>query len=196
MPYSPRVVDAFSLASELHAAQTRKGSDIPYVTHLMAVAGLVGEFGGSEDQVIAALLHDAAEDQGGEATLAAIRDRFGDTVAGYVDGCSDTFEDPKPAWQERKQAFLDAIAQASPELRLIVACDKLHNTRSLTQALVADGDGLWDRFTGGRDGTLWYYAECVLRLSEGWSHPVLRELAHAVDRLQRAAAGQAKPGAD
>src|SRR3954468_2455677 len=102
MPYSKRFEDALVYAAHVHADQFRKGTSIPYVTHLLAVAAIVGEHGGSEDQVIAALLHDAPEDQGGETRLADIRERFGATVADIVHACSDTFETPKPPWRERK----------------------------------------------------------------------------------------------
>lgn len=188
MTYSDRVIEAFTMAFDLHRAQTRKGSATPYVTHLMAVAGLVGEFGGTENQVIAALLHDAVEDQGGPPTLAKIRDRFGDEVAHYVDACSDTDISPKPPWLERKQAFLNATASASPEIKLIVAADKLHNVRAILSDLTSIGDAVWRRFNGGRDGSLWYHAEIVRALAQDWSHPLLTELAGAVDALHRAAA--------
>jgi GTP pyrophosphokinase len=181
------LAEAFAFAYELHGGQRRKGSDVPYVTHLMAVAALVGEYGGNEDQMVAALLHDAAEDQGGETALERIRERFGTVVADYVAGCSDTFSAPKPPWRERKEQFLRGLESASPDLRLIIAADKLHNVRSILRDLNACGNGVWDRFTGGRDGTLWYHAEAVRALAEGWSAPIVMELADAVDALHRKA---------
>lgn len=188
MSFSRRVIDAFALTYELHADQLRKQTEIPYYTHPMAVAAIVAERGGSEDQFIAALLHDAVEDQGGEATLALIRHRFGDRVAEMVAGCSDSFSTPKPPWRDRKEAFLRRIKQADPDVRLIVAADKLHNARSILNDLYEHGDLLWSRFKAGKDGSLWYYAEIVRALSDGWSHPILRELSETVDAVQRKSA--------
>ncbi len=188
MEYSPRIVDAFALMYELHRTQVRKGSHVPYITHLMGVAAIVGRYGGDEDQFIAALLHDAVEDQGGLETLERIREAFGDTVAAYVEGCTDADTEPKPPWQERKEQFIASMAHASPDQRLIVAADKLHNARSIVSDMHEWGNGVWKRFKGGREGTLWYYSEMVRALSEGWSHRILRELAEEVDLLNRLAA--------
>jgi GTP pyrophosphokinase len=185
LEYSNRVVDAFAYAHELHREQVRKQSDVPYITHLIAVAALVGGGGGDEDQFIAALLHDAAEDQGGYETLEAIRGRFGDTVAGYVAGCTDAFENPKPDWRERKTRYIAHVSGASEKQKLIVASDKLHNARCILSDLQSRGDGIWDMFNKGREATLWYYAEMVRNLGNGWDHPILRELAHTVDRIHR-----------
>lgn len=197
MPYTDRFVDAFALAEGLHRKQHRKGSDVPYITHLMAVAALVGEYSGDEDQVIAALLHDAVEDQGGRATLEQIRERFGETVARYVVGCTDAHTEPKPPWLERKTAFLTALRSAEPAVKLIVAADKLHNVRTLINDYHGVGEVLWDRFTGKRAGTLWYYREALNALNDGWDHPILREYREAVDRME-AMCGvecQTEPGA-
>ncbi|MBI5095309.1 MAG: bifunctional (p)ppGpp synthetase/guanosine-3',5'-bis(diphosphate) 3'-pyrophosphohydrolase [Candidatus Hydrogenedentes bacterium] len=188
MAYSDHVLNAFALAFDLHRNQMRKDSEIPYVTHLMGVAAIVGDYGGSEAQVIASLLHDAVEDQGGKDTLAIIQERFGEEVAGYVLACSDTHISPKPPWLERKKAFLTEVAKASPEVKLIVAADKLHNLRTILKDLRIVGDMVWRRFNGGRDGSLWYHAEIVRALGQGWSHPLLVELADTVDALHRAAA--------
>lgn len=190
MEFSDRLAQAFAFAHDLHRHQKRKKTEIPYITHLMAVAALVGEFGGDEEQVTAALLHDAVEDQGGCDTLALVRREFGDTVANYVDGCTDAYTDPKPPWRERKEAFLAATRTARPELRLIVTADKLHNTLSMLRDYREIGEALWERFSAGRDGTLWYVQAAVEALGDGWDHPILRELAEAVERL-RTAAGEA-----
>lgn len=187
MEYSPRIVDAFAFTYELHRKQVRKGSRVPYITHLMGVAAIVGRYAGDEDQFIAALLHDAVEDQGGLETLDRIRERFGDTVAGYVAGCSDSDDSPKPAWRERKERFIAFVKSAPPEQRLVIAADKLHNARAIVSDLHEKGNALWDLFKAGREGTLWYYAEVVRALGEGWTHPLLRELSHAVDAMQRLA---------
>src|SRR5439155_17493639 len=131
MPYSRRLQDALLYAAEVHVDQVRKGTDIPYVIHLLAVAALVGDYGGTEDQVIAALLHDAPEDQGGLARLEEIRQRFGDAVADIVQGCSDTFETPKPPWRKRKEDYLAHVKQAPMTIVLVSAADKVHNARTI-----------------------------------------------------------------
>lgn len=189
MIYSDRVTAAFELANRLHRDQRRKGSDVPYITHLMGVASLVGEFGGGEDQVIAALLHDAVEDQGGVSTLERIRSGFGDCVAGYVEGCTDAYTEPKPPWESRKRAFIESLQGAPEALQLIVAADKLHNLRTMVSDYRETGEALWERFTKGRDGVLWYHGEVLAALEEGWDHPILRELRSVYERLQRDALG-------
>lgn len=185
MTYSDRVVHAFALANELHAGQRRKGSGVPYLTHLMAVAALVGEHGGDEDTLIAALLHDAVEDQGGQETLARIEAVFGPGVAKLVDAASDAYTHPKPAWRERKESHLARLANAPAEVRLLVAADKLHNARDLAAALHRQGEGAWAHFTGGREGTLWYYTEMLRTLGREWIHPIVDELHAAVEALHR-----------
>lgn len=184
MTYTGRIVEAFTLTWELHAAQKRKGSGVPYITHLMSVAAIVGEFGGDEDQFIAALLHDAVEDQGGLAVLDQVRETFGGRVADLVWGCSDAHEDPKPPWQERKENHIAEVADDGPDLKLIVAADKLHNARSIVTDLRHDGPCVWNRFSGGRDGTLWYYREMLKALRTDWDHPILIELAMTIDEMK------------
>ncbi|MBI3406222.1 MAG: HD domain-containing protein [Acidobacteria bacterium] len=136
----------------------RKGKTIPYVSHLLGTAGIVLDHGGDEDQAIAALLHDAPEDQGGRARLADIRKKFGARVARIVDGCTDTFEDPKPPWLERKKAYLNHLRSAPSDVRLVSAADKLHNAREiLADIRNSPRSSVWHRFRGGRQGTIWYY---------------------------------------
>src|SRR6478672_6825650 len=127
MALSKRFDDAFQFASELHRTQLRKSSDIPYIGHLMAVCAIALEYGATDDEAIAALLHDAVEDQGGAPVLAEIRDRFGDDVAAIVAGCTDTDEVHKPSWWPRKERFIERLATAPYSVRLVVAADKLHN---------------------------------------------------------------------
>jgi (p)ppGpp synthase/HD superfamily hydrolase len=189
--YTDRLAEAFAFADLLHRRQRRKGSDVPYITHLMSVAALVGEYGGSEDQVIAALLHDAVEDQGGPDTLAQIRVRFGEGVAHYVEAASDALDEPRPPWLQRKQVFLAGLREAPCDAKLIVAADKLHNVRTLIRDYYQVAEGLWDRFTGKREGTLWYYREALMALSQGWEHPILRELREAVETLEELAGNPA-----
>jgi (p)ppGpp synthase/HD superfamily hydrolase len=152
-----RYREALGFAFDLHRAQSRKGSGIPYVAHLIGVSSLALEHGADEDEAIAALLHDAVEDQGGPPTLAAIRTRFGDRVAAIVAGCTDADSVPKPPWRDRKERYLAHLVSASPSVVLVSSCDKLYNARSIVADLRRFGPAVWDRFTGGRDGSLWYY---------------------------------------
>ena len=146
---SERFDNALAFASKLHRHQVRKGVDVPYISHLLAVCSLVIENGGSEDQAIAALLHDAAEDQGGAAMLSEIRARYGDAVAAIVADCTDAWEEPKPAWRERKERYLASLA-AKPKTSLLVSlADKVHNARSILADHRAVGADVWTRFTGG-----------------------------------------------
>jgi len=157
-----RFADALGFAHDKHKAQLRKGGDIPYLGHLLSVAGLVIEAGGTEEQAIAALLHDAAEDQGGEATLAEIEERFGAGVAGIVRECSDTFETPKPPWQARKKAYLEHLPGASGGTILVSLADKLDNARALLRDFRSDGPALWQRFTQNDPQLhLWYYTSLL-----------------------------------
>lgn len=153
----PRFHRAFLFAAEKHAGQTRKASTIPYIAHLMGVASLVLEFGGDEDQAIAALLHDVVEDCGGAPMLREVRRRFGNRVAKIVDGCTDSDTTPKPPWRERKETYIRHLKNADEETRLVSAADKLNNIRSILSDYRSVGEAIWARFNGGRDGTLWYY---------------------------------------
>ena len=147
---------AYLLAADLHRDQRRKGSGAPYLSHLLVVAGLVLAAGADEDTGIAALLHDAVEDQGGAATRRLIAARFGERVARIVDGCSDAAGSPKPPWRQRKERHIARVPTEPPAVWMVVAADKLHNTRSIIADYRSDGDAVWHRFHGGRDGTLWY----------------------------------------
>jgi GTP pyrophosphokinase len=158
---SARFEEALILATRLHAGQFRKGTAIPYIAHLLGVAGIVLELGASEDEAIAALLHDAAEDRGGKAVLEDIRARFGDAVAEIVAGCTDAWTEPKPEWRPRKEAYIADLPRASASVLLVSAADKLHNARSILRDYRALGEAVWERFTGGREGTLWYYRSLV-----------------------------------
>ena len=181
-----RFDDAFRYAHEVHSAQTRKGTGSPYVSHLMGVASLVLDDGGNEDEAIAALLHDAAEDGGGEATLAEIRASFGDAVADIVLGCSDSLvEDPedKLPWRERKENYLAHLENASASVCLVSAADKLHNVRSIMRDYREHGEEIWERFQGRRDGTLWYYETVTDTLVRRYRTQLTRDLQDDVDAL-------------
>jgi (p)ppGpp synthase/HD superfamily hydrolase len=154
---STRFDDALVFAADLHRTQVRKGTDIPYLSHLMAVAALVLEHGGDEEQGIAGLLHDAAEDQGGVKTLDEIRLRFGEGVARVVADCTDSWVEPKPPWRARKEAYIAALPHKDRRSLLVSLADKAHNAKAILYDLRRVGAALWPRFSGGRDGTLWYY---------------------------------------
>jgi (p)ppGpp synthase/HD superfamily hydrolase len=182
-----RFDQALDYALELHQDQTRKGSSTPYVAHLMSTASLVMQFGGSEDQAVAALLHDAAEDQGGETTLAAIEQRFGGAVASIVGACSDTFAAEKPPWRERKEKYIATIPVKDPAALLVSACDKLDNARAIAIDLRTDGVGSLGRFKGKMD-TVWYYRAVTNALAArrdvGGLSVALRELELVVRELE------------
>jgi len=179
-----RFEEALLYATRLHADQTRKGSDIPYVSHLMTVAALTLEYGGGEDEAIAALLHDAVEDQGGDQTRVEILRRFGPVITEIVDGCTDADTFPKPPWRPRKEAFMTTLRAAPDSVRLVVACDKLHNARAMVKDYRVFGEALWGRFSGGRAGTLWYYRTMVDVLDSAATVDVVKELDRVVSELE------------
>jgi (p)ppGpp synthase/HD superfamily hydrolase len=169
----------------MHVGQARKATTVPYLSHLMAVSSLVLEAGGDEEMAIAALLHDVVEDCGGMPRLQEIRKQFGARVARIVEGCTDSFTEPKPDWIERKRGYLAEVKHADDETRLVSASDKLHNVRTILADYRKDGDAIWERFKGRKDGTLWYYRA----LSDEYARKpnrITRELALVVDELQRA----------
>jgi (p)ppGpp synthase/HD superfamily hydrolase len=166
MNTSDRFDDALAFASRLHRSQLRKGTTIPYAAHLLAVCGLVIEHGGTEDQAIAALLHDAVEDQGGHKTLNEIRARYGDVVAEIVTDCTDAWIDPKPPWRERKEAYLAALRTKPKRSLLVSLADKVHNADAVVRDYQLSGEALWGRFNGGRDGTIWNYQSLSAIFSE------------------------------
>lgn len=187
---SERYDAALAFASALHRSQTRKGSGIPYIAHLLSVSALVIEAGGDEDQAIAALLHDAVEDQGGLPTLARIEAEFGAPVARIVADCTDADTIPKPPWRQRKEAYLAALPR-KPEASLLVAlADKVHNARAIIADKARQGDAAFDRFRGGRDGTIWYYRSCAAaflgRIADGRPGADLsRELERLAEEMGR-----------
>jgi GTP pyrophosphokinase len=185
MHLSPRFSEALVYACQLHGQQARKGSGIPYVSHLLSVAALALEHGASEDEAIAALLHDAIEDQGGPLVRDEIERRFGSRVAAIVSACTDAATIPKPPWRGRKEQYLAHLATADQAVRLVSAADKLHNVRSLLVDYRLHGDQLWERFSGGKDGTLWYYRAVVNALAGGPPSALVDELDRAVRDLER-----------
>ena len=179
-----RFDQALLLASELHRTQTRKQSAVPYVSHVLAVAALAIEHGADEDQAIAALLHDAVEDQGGMATASLIRERFGARVVDLVLALTDAVVTPKPPWRARKERYLAHLAQAPAEVLLLSACDKIHNARTIVADHAVVGSSLWQRFTGGRDGTLWYYRELAAIFRTRGPQQLAAELTELSQRMQ------------
>lgn len=185
MLLTERFEEALVLAAQFHARQLRKGTTIPYISHLLAVTSLVLEHGGNEDEAIAALLHDAVEDQGGVNARAKIRRLFGENVAAIVDGCSDTDQMPKPPWHERKERYIAHLRTASPSVRLVSAADKLHNVRSILADYRIIGEALWSRFNGGKAGTLWYYRSVMDVLRETGPSSLVDELDRTLTELER-----------
>jgi len=189
-PLTARFEAALAFASSTHRDQARKGTDVPYVAHLLAVSSLVLEHGADEDTAIAALLHDAAEDQGGSAMLEEIRSRFGPRVARIVEGCTDALEAPKPPWRERKERYLLHVRDMTPEVRLVSMADKLHNARTILADYRRIGETLWTRFRGGREGSLWYYRSVTDALADLGPHPLAEELHRTVAELEKEAAAR------
>jgi (p)ppGpp synthase/HD superfamily hydrolase len=180
----PRFNEAFLFAAEKHAGQTRKKTAVPYISHLMGVASLVLEAGGGEDEAVAALLHDVVEDCGGDPVLEKVRQSFGDRVATIVNGCTDSYTVPKPEWKQRKVEYLDRLRQAEDDVRLVSAADKLHNARTILADYRQEGDAIWDRFNGLRDGTLWYYRSVLDVLHAGKPNRLIDELENVVTELE------------
>lgn len=184
MKLSERFTDALVFATELHANQTRKGGGVPYIAHLLGVASIALEYGANEDEAIAALLHDAIEDQGGAATREEIRRRFGDTVTEIVDGCTDADTTPKPPWRQRKEGYIARLPKESASVHLVAAADKLYNARSVLNDYRLIGDAVWERFHGGKTGTLWYYRAVVEAFRATEPTPLLDELERVVNELE------------
>ena len=182
-----RFDEALAYASKLHRDQQRKGTDVPYVAHLLGVASIALENGADEDQAIAALLHDAVEDQGGAPQLAVIRATFGDRVAEIVDHCTDSETEPKPPWRTRKEAYLASLAHKPVASLQVSLADKTHNARAIVADLGVHGDALWQRFTGGKDGSLWYYEALAEAFRARIPGPATDRLAALVDEMRRLA---------
>jgi (p)ppGpp synthase/HD superfamily hydrolase len=186
--YSPKFRKALDYAARIHARQIRKKTSRPYIGHLLNVASLVIEYGGDEEMAIAALLHDAVEDQGGLPRLREIRRKFGRRVAHIVDGCTDSYVIPKPAWLDRKRAYVARVGKESAEVRLVSAADKLSNVRETIHDLRVQGRRVFERFAGKKDGTLWYYRALVGEFRKAGNNALVEELARAVSELESVAA--------
>lgn len=195
-----RFEEALVYAARAHWQQIRKvdprddgeaapsrdaASEIPYVAHLLAVTSLVLENGGGEDEAIAALLHDAIEDAGGVARRDDIRARFGDEIVRIVAACSDSDGETRAPWRERKERYLAHLAATTDaKVRLVSACDKLHNARAVLSDYAKIGEPLWRRFNGGRDGTVWYYRSLADEFARRGPPGIADEIGRAVSELE------------
>jgi len=184
MILSPKFEEALVYASIIHSGQVRKDTPIPAVSHLMGVAGITLDYEGNEVEAIAALLHDACEDCGGRDRLDDIRQRFGDTVAEIVDGCTDTYDIPKPPWLDRKREFIARASKLTAPIILVCAADKLNNVRAILKDFRAGGDSVWERFNGPKHGVLGYYISMTRAFRENPAHK-LRRIPELVDELGR-----------
>jgi (p)ppGpp synthase/HD superfamily hydrolase len=180
-----RFEEALLYASRVHANQKRRGTRIPYLAHLLGAANIAITFGADENEAIAALLHDAIEDQ--QVPHAELVERFGSRVANIVRGCSDSEALPKPPWRERKERYVARLGRASRSARLVCAADKLDNARALLADYRAHGDKIWRKFNGGREGTLWYYRAVASALRAREETPLVAELDAVVAELERLA---------
>lgn len=185
MNLSPRFDQGLHYAVLIHAGQLRKGTEIPYLSHLLGVASIALEYGANEDEAIGALLHDAGEDAGGRGRIEDIRQRFGNEVADIVDGCTDAEVIPKPEWRKRKAAYSAHIPAASASVRLVSASDKLHNARAILRDYRVHGEELWLRFTGGKEGTLWYYRALIAAFAAVENNELVKELVRVVTEIEQ-----------
>ena len=188
MKLSEKFEEALVYATQAHGNQMRKKTGIPFVAHILGVTAIALEYGASETEAISALLHDTVEDCGGADRLRDIREKFGDDVAGIVDGCTDTYETPKPPWLERKRAYIEHLKDSDSSTRLVSASDKLHNTRAILAELRRHGTDVFDRFGGKKDGTLWYYRTLVTAFREHGNHTdLIGELDRVVTEIEKLA---------
>ena len=183
MPVTDRLSEAFRLTVSLHGKQIRKGTGVSYITHLMAVSSLVGEYGGDEDLMIAGLLHDSLEDCFDRIGLADIVAQFGERVGRVVQGCSDCCGRPKPSWEQRKQAFVKRLATEPADIKLVAAADKLHNASCLLRDTLLHGTSHWERFNAPKDRQAWYLQACLEALALGWDNPILMALDNVLSEL-------------
>jgi len=190
--YSDRLIAAMAAAAQIHGIQARKGTTIPYLSHLLGTCAIALDYGANEDEAIAALLHDAIED--GEPTEAARMTvwSFGEEVGRIVEGCTDADTHPKPPWRERKEKYLESLASKDRSILLVSASDKLHNARSIVRDLRVVGEDLWERFSAPRDQTLWYYRSLVTGYRGNPAHTpaLIDELDRTVTEMETLAKGQ------
>jgi (p)ppGpp synthase/HD superfamily hydrolase len=188
MHLGPKFESALTYAMHVHGGHVRKGTDVPYFSHLMAVSATVIENGGTEDEAVAALLHDAVEDQGGRPRLNDIRDRFGEGVAYIVEACSDSLDsaagEEKKDWLERKRTYLSALAKKSQSILRVSVADKLHNARAIYRDANSNGEKFWKRFNKPPEQTIAYYSALYSIMGRVHQTPVTAELNDAVKALE------------
>lgn len=180
-----RFDDAVRYAREVHSTQARKATGTPYFGHLIGVASIVLDDGGTEDEAIAALLHDAAEDHGGRPRLEDIRTRFGDAVARIVEDCTDSWDMPKRPWGERKRAYVEHARRLSPPSLRVSAADKVHNTYATLRNLRNMGEAAWQRFSASPDDVMAYYGSLVRAYREAGGGRLVDELERIVRGIER-----------
>ena len=186
MTLSPKFEEALIYATRVHGGQLRKKTRIPYIGHLLGVGDCDGIWR-ERNRGDGALLHDAVEDCGGPARQREIEEIFGKEVGEIVAGCTDTDQTPKPPWRERKEKYIAHLETASPSTRLVSASDKLHNARAILHNLREDGDEIWTRFNGGKEGTLWYYRSLVIALRRHGDNALIDELDRVVTEIEKLA---------
>jgi (p)ppGpp synthase/HD superfamily hydrolase len=184
-PLTSRFEEAFAYAHAAHAAQARKGSGAPYIGHLMGVSSIVIDDGGNEDEAIAALLHDAAEDAGGRERLEDIRARFGEAVAAIVEDCTDAWTTPKPPWAERKRQYVEHARTLGPSSLRVSAADKVHNAYAILRDLRNIGETVWERFNATPDDVLAYYQSLVRAYRAAGGGKLIDELDRIVRGIER-----------
>ena len=191
MKLSPNFEDALIYATQAHCDQTRKKTGIPYIAHVLGVTAIALEYGANETEAIGGLLHDTVEDCGGAERLRDIQKRYGDDVAMIVDGCTDTDEVPKPPWRARKEAYVAHLKDSDTSTRLVSAADKLHNTRAILADLRRHGPKVFDRFSGKKEGTLWYYRALVAAFRRHRDHAdLIDELDRVVTQVEKLSAAR------
>jgi (p)ppGpp synthase/HD superfamily hydrolase len=185
MTLSGRFDDAFGYAHQVHKEQKRKGTNAPYIGHLIGVTSIVLDDGGTEDEAIGALLHDAAEDHGGRSRLDEIRGRFGDAVARIVEDCTDSWETPKKPWPERKREYVEHARTLPPSSLRVSAADKVHNTYAILRDLRNMGEAVWDRFNAKPDDVMAYYEGLVRAYRAAGGGRLVDELDRIVRGIRR-----------
>lgn len=180
-PLSETFDEALRFAAAIHRGHMRKGSAAPFITHPLAVCAIVGEHGGDEAQMIAALLHDAIEMD--VTTREEISQRFGQRVADIVQRCTDWSPEPDLSWRQQKERYLEQLKGAKPEVRLVAVADKLHNVRSIIADLNTVGPKVWSRFRAHPAEVVWYFKSAADTLRDGWQHPLLDDLNNAINEL-------------
>ena len=191
MKLSPNFEDALIYATQAHCDQTRKKTGIPYIAHVLGGTAIALEYGANETEAIGALLHDTVEDCGGAERLRDIQKCYGDDVAKIVDGCTDTDEVPKPPWRARKEAYVAHLKDSDTSTRLVSAADKLHNTRAILADLRRHGPKVFERFSGKKEGTLWYYRALVAAFRRHRDHAdLIDELDRVVTQVEKLSAAR------